>query len=413
MNSTSPRSAGALYYPYIHIQNPDWLRANLIIFPCVRRMVPVRYTPDDHPLIKEFTEPRSSNPPLLQTANLWSPRAQRAQCDLAGKLQRDLSDAEFVRRYGFDAARALVGKESYGFQIHIGKLSAPLREILMRCGLAWTPGSPEPYAAEGEYVEVHPTVGEAVMSTLAIACAQGEGLDIVGDERSGELRNFLLNKELDEVYDKLLRRQASLDSPKAPHGEALLEFILGIPGDLSVLTVERLHAFSEDRQAIENLLNALRQDAARIPAMDHGKDRDVAFKDAAAKVFEQWRADRLNMSGYGRALFSGKDATNLAANFFSKVADKTIAGSASGATATAVVNAGTAASGWWGSLVTGGIVGAAAGLVIGLVAHMGITYAAMRQREKTSPYRFLTTLQEAGVLFRSEVPLTTRSGDAC
>jgi hypothetical protein len=31
-----------LYYPYIHIQDPDWLKATLLIFSQVRRMTPVQ-----------------------------------------------------------------------------------------------------------------------------------------------------------------------------------------------------------------------------------------------------------------------------------------------------------------------------------------------------------------------------------
>jgi hypothetical protein len=34
--------------------------------------------------------------------------------------------------------------------------------------LAWQPHSPEPYDYYAEYVELHPRVGEAVISTLAV-----------------------------------------------------------------------------------------------------------------------------------------------------------------------------------------------------------------------------------------------------
>jgi hypothetical protein len=61
-----------------------------------------------------------------------------------------------------------------------------------------------------------------------------------------------------------------------------------------------------------------------------------------------------------------------------------------------------ASTGWLGSLAAGGIIGAGAGLVIGLVAHSGKTYYKRAQGEKNSPYRFLTTLENTGFVLQSE-----------
>jgi len=37
----------ALYYPFIHITDVNWLKATLLCFPGVRRMVPESYVPTD------------------------------------------------------------------------------------------------------------------------------------------------------------------------------------------------------------------------------------------------------------------------------------------------------------------------------------------------------------------------------
>jgi hypothetical protein len=42
------------------------------------------------------------------------------------------------------------------------------------------------------------------MATIAIASAQSDGLDIVGDERSGTLHRVLLEQDLDSIYDAWL-----------------------------------------------------------------------------------------------------------------------------------------------------------------------------------------------------------------
>jgi hypothetical protein len=388
MTSTTTSSAGALYYPYIHIEDPDWLRANLIIFPCVKRMVPANFTPRDKLGVAEFTRSFEGKKPLLQAADLWSDRAIHAQDSLAKRLKQDSKDKTFVARYGQEAARKLVGPNDYGFQIHVDKLSKELREALTKdTKLAWQPINPETWDGPG-YVEVHPKVGEAVMSTIAVACAKGEGLDIVGDERSGQLHECLLEKNSKRVYDAWLN-PTELNDPKPATGEELVEFILGIAGDLSVLSIEKIHQISAEREPINALLKAVREHAVRIPTMDEGENRDEAFKQAASEVLDRWDADRRNFSGFAREFF-GLEAANLASGFATKIADKTLGAAIA------------ASAGWLGSLAGGGLIGAGAGLVIGLITHGGVTYVKQGRREKSSPYRFLTTLETAGVFFRCE-----------
>lgn len=401
MSTPTRSSAGALYYPHIHIQNPDWLRANLILFPVVKRMVPFDWEPNDGDPIRPFAMPWGNREALLQPANLQSSRAIQAQNDLAAKLRRDAEDAEFLRRFGRDSNTDLRA-DPYGFQIHTGKLAKALRRVLKVDGAyAREPKLKEPSSEAQFYIQVHPRIGAAVMSTLAIACAQVEGLDIVGDERSGELRDCLLMRDLESVYDAWLGYRTVADPPRQPSGEELFEFILMVSGDLSALTVEQLHAFSAERAAIADVLTELRKEAAHIPAMDAGPQRDEAFRDAASKVLDQWQADSRNMRGFVRVLFGGGNLSKLTTNFAAKVAEKMFSGATAGAvTAAGGTTAGMTAGSASGSVLAGTIIGAGAGLAVGLVAHAaGSAWAVSR---RTRPYRFLTMLEKEGVVFRSD-----------
>jgi hypothetical protein len=398
MNYTRPKSAGALYYPYIHIRDMNWLRANLIIFPHIQRMLPFNYSPLDGDGIEEFTRCFGDKEPLLQPANIFTDRVIDAQRVLASKLKRDSESEDFKERFGIKAARS-AKTNNYGFQIHVEKLSYELKNSLRDSQLAFDPEVPEPYDGNSEYIEVHPRVGEAVMSTIAVACAQNDGLDIIGDGRSGELHSCLLEKRLDEVYESWLDPNRHLDAPPKATGEELMEFILGVPGDLSVLTAEKLHELAEEREPIDDLIGALRTHAAQIPAMAPGTNREDRFKQVATEVMEKWEGDRRNLRGFAKEFF-GIESNKLMTDFLSKSADKSLTGLATGATATAATGA--AGAGWFGSLVAGGLIGAGAGLVIGLIAHAGTTYYRISQREKNSPYRFLTVLEKEGVISRPE-----------
>src|SRR5215510_5029228 len=252
-----PVSAGALYYPYIHLED-NWLLANLLIFPCIKRMVPMGFTPPRDSLrVKALAERGHNKEPLLQRADLNTTRARRAQTNLANKLERDANDASFIKRYDQTAARALAKTRDYGFQIHMAKLSDDLKQALAGKRLAWNPVNKEPYAKRGEYVEVHPRVGQAVMSTLAIACAQDDGLDIVGDERSGDLHRCLLEKELNSVYESWLGIDTNMEPPPAASGEELMEFIVGMVGNPSKLSIDGLRSLAAEREPIDALIAEL------------------------------------------------------------------------------------------------------------------------------------------------------------
>ena len=266
------RFAGALYYPHIHVTDVNWLRANLLIFPHVQRMMPYLFVPDrDHPAVRSFTETYRGDYALLHPAKLFSKRAINAQEGLRQRLILDSQDSGFLEHFGKKAARAKVAAYDFGFQIHAGKLHPPLVDALSEGDrLAWKPVRTEPSLHSDEYLELHPRVGQVVMSTLAIACAQGAGLHVVGDKRSGDLHHTLIARDLDGLYDAWLHPERDLSPPAAPSATRLFEHVIGFASDVSSLSAKKILALTENREPIEALLSALARDASTIAAMDPG-----------------------------------------------------------------------------------------------------------------------------------------------
>ena len=88
----------ALYYPFIHITDVTWLKATLLCFPSVRRMVPQSYVPSDSAEIKEFCDiegPRGV--PLLTRVDLFSSEARAAEQRLLALLEEH--DSKIRARY--------------------------------------------------------------------------------------------------------------------------------------------------------------------------------------------------------------------------------------------------------------------------------------------------------------------------
>lgn len=281
-----------------------------------------------------------------------------------------------------------------GFQVHKGKLIPELQNALSDYCVAWAPTEWEQYDAYHEYVQMHPRLGQAVMSTLAVAAATGDGMDIVGDSRSGDLHTCLLEKKQSDVYDAWVHPEKQINGPHESQAEEVFEYMIGVYCDLTDVTPQSLRSLNEDREPLRKLLNRLKELAADIPAMDPGSRRDECFKDVASQVIEEWRSDRRSISGYWRRFF-GVELVEPGQAFFEKLSEKMFAGSdaAIGGAAATIAQGG----------LSGLIAGAGAGLMIGILSHGVKTYFRTAEIERDSPYRYLTIMEKAGVVYRSQL----------
>jgi hypothetical protein len=325
---------------------------------------------------------------LLRRANLFSDRSLAAQEVLAVKFFASTQDPEFLQRYGREAAEALLsGLDPYGFQIHRDRATLPVRDVLVDVGLAWEPIVSEPWDIDRRYIQMHPRVGQVVMSTIAVASAQSEGLDIVGDARSGPLHRVLLEQDLDSIYDAWLGD--SMPAPPSPASEEqVFEFMLASTADVSGLTPDALKAL--DREPLADLLKAIKREASEIPAMDPGPLRAERFADVTSKILADWRTDRQNLSPFWRSFFGG--AGREATGFMEKGAD--------GVT-TAI---GAATGGVTSGLLLGqfeqGLFAAGGSFIVGLATVAILTRRRLRDHAANSPYRYLTLLEQRGITFR-------------
>jgi len=388
-------SEQALYYPYIHIRDVAWLKATLLLFTEVQRMAPIfGKQADDDAEIETFTRTYGDQRrPLLGSAGIWGQRAVDAQRELARRLRKDAAKPGFVERFGRDAAEKLQLPDEPGFQIHQMKLAGELKSVLGDTGLAWDGRYHEPYAKNLDYIEMHPSIGEAVMSTIAIACAKADGLSIVGDRRSGPLHECLTQVRQEDVYDAWIQpKKKTLAEPLQPDGRELFDSFVCFACDTNELDAEVLSKMGADREPIRKLMQALNDRAARMPAMDPGKRRAEQFFDETLDILKAWNSDRNNMQNYWKE-FLGIDAAEPGKDFFEKLVTKL--------TLPATLSAPAAVANAVGPDSASPLMTTFAGICVGLVFHGAKTYVARRKQERGSPYHYLTLLNKAGVLYRT------------
>jgi len=218
----------ALFYPYIHFRDVEWLKRTLLVFPHIVRMVPEQYVPQDNPFVQQLAYAETRRGPLVRRAELFTPDVILAQRQLKAKLQRDLEHHgdDFIRRFGRATTDAEKPPGDRGFQMHRAKTMPELIPFLEESGLAWEPTHPDDY----NYCELHPRIGQAVLSTIAIACAQDEGLDVVtdpADQESRMLDDHLATEGKDRIYEAWVHHASDgTKRAKKPDGSAILKVLV-------------------------------------------------------------------------------------------------------------------------------------------------------------------------------------------
>lgn len=373
----------ALNYPYIHIRSVDWLKRTLLVFPHVVRMVPEHFETFDVPEIKEFCRTEGRRGPLLRTANIFARPIIDAQTKLIKEIERDLKkdSKNFLKKFGKQAANRVRNEGDQGFQIHARKVTGHLGDFLFESELAW-------HADRGHnhgwgYIELHPQIGEAVIATLAFACAENEGLQIVTE--FPELHGRVIGQTEKSVFRACLDGSSRIDEDT---DEQAIQFLVYRRCDPNKLSAERLAALNQEWEALASFRDALQKAATRIPRQIKDKTiREKYLNDVVSDIYKKWEADRANLSNYVAELF-GDGVLSQPGKLLEKVAEKALTPMTAGGGA-----------GILGSLTLGALTGAAAGFAVGLVTYAATGWTKLERKERESSFRYLTMLERSGVSF--------------
>ncbi|PXA90298.1 hypothetical protein DMC25_06720 [Caulobacter sp. D4A] len=385
----------ALNYPYIRVRDANWLKQTLLLFPHVARMRP-RWAPPDDPEIETFRWAAKDQNPLLRSVNLHSQAVRNAQRRLMLKIAECLEtdEAAFRARFAKEAfeghynasADDLWGQRlnpSAGFQIHADKIFYHFSEFLEFKDLCWAPERPH-----GEhYLEVHPRLGAAIMTTLAFAAARDEGLRVVTEFPD------LHGQMIAAGDDNLLHRLSEGDTPKPEpiNGHRIAEIIVYQRCDVGHLSAEDMVALTEERAAFARFRQALEEEAKALPPeIGNPKILQQYLDDTVNDILARWQKDRAGFTPLAKAVF-GDEAINEPRSLLQKIAEKALTSEVGGSAATGTL---------MGGLTNHTLAGAAAGCAIGLAVHTLKSWRQVAKREAESPWKYLTTLEKGGVGFR-------------
>lgn len=378
----------ALNYPYIRVRDVDWLKSTLLLFPHVARIRPAIGAPPDDPEIEAFGKVIGARGlPLLRSFEAdhtnWHEH-ERLLSDLRKALALD--GDRLRRRFGHEATEkeALrIAKDSAAiwhdrfasrwFQLHSDKIFPPLRTLLEDNGLAWQPSHPD----GDKYLEMHPTVGEGVMASLAFTIARSRGCQLITE--FPKIYNKTVQSSVEDVFSAITStRPRRLQNPVfTKKSERIVEVIIYQHCDVSRLDAESLALISNERETLFDFQAELQKFATRIPddMTDEGEIKSHV-EDAAHEVLKRWERSRSllgNINGFLR------EESQSALKDFAKDGFK---GAAQGALFSAP---------------TGQVwLGTAAGAAIGL-AFRTIFGSSGKAGGEDPPLRYLSLLRKHGV----------------
>jgi len=397
----------ALNYPYIRIRNVEWLKRTLLVFPHVARIAPSYGAPEDAAEVAKFCNLIGRRGPLLRNVNLDDTGIWDDQRELKGRISDAMSidRKRFVERFGREATlrdTALLRESasvwqdrdaSRTFQLHGQKVFIDLLHFLFENGLAWHPQ----YSHGDGYVEMHPRLGEAVLATLAFACAKNEGLSLVTE--FPQIYGRTIHRSKEEILQSCLDPTPSTVKvdKQEPAQTNLFEFVVHQRCDVSKLTPETLLALNKDWEAIGSFKDSLEKLTADIPpGIGDPKILHQRFTEKADRILARWKEDNKNLPQRLRALFSGdgEEATKV----LEKLVEKAVDGDAK------AVGAGAASGGLIDFLSVGhlsyhAVLSAAAGLAVAIVVRTGRNVVAAKKKQKEDPFRYLTMMHKAGVSY--------------
>ncbi|MGJ4911287.1 hypothetical protein [Bradyrhizobium sp. HKCCYLS2033] len=365
---------GGLYYPYIKFRNEQWLKSTLLVFPKVFRMIPDRFHPEDSEGVRDL-----ESKGLLDYADLSTPGVRRALGILLKKIERDVeADPRFAARFSkaaSDRMKRLTG-DPYGYQLHSFK-AKQLLEQLKDLDLAWAPEMPD----GDHYLEMHPHIGEGIMSTLAVACALDDGLDIVADE--APLHDCVVRHAEDELYSKLIKRRRRDAFHTFSVDRCKIELLVFQQFDLSKLTATNIIKLHKEGNELARFHDEMTKVAQSIRAMREEARFEHRLKEKVGTIIADWEKSKAKPRSFIKEFFGGSEKP--AGDFLKKVAELAAGPTVAGAAV--------------GGLTTGALLGAAAGLGVALVIHTSSSVRAVQRNAQDSPYRVLTLLEKSGAAF--------------
>jgi hypothetical protein len=355
--STKAVERPVLYYPYIHVRPEDepWLKATLLLHPSVVRMVPPDYPTEDAENLLPYISKEGSAGPLLDEISTSYNTAQAAKERLFkhAKDHLDYLKLHYTKEH-----------TSQETKIQQTKFISDLLELLKANDLAWKTTGEGRYGKR-DWCGLHPTLGNAIMSTIAVNIASDKGWHIITPNPA--LHEDLLGTTEEEIFRRLTN---AAHPPKSgltqQTANELGELVLMTSINLEKLRVEDIVELQSEKQDLRGFRDMLVERVQRIGDINDPEARAKALVALNEEVQSAWADYKAAVPArIAKTLF---DATNIKPPEL----------------------AGTLLSGAAGKyLISSGL-----GLAVIFLTYAGVQLVKDHKEREKSPYKYLSTIEK-------------------
>lgn len=211
-----------LYYPTISILNPSWLPKALLYWDGVATIAPAKYL-DDPSRFSSFTQAllREGLIEIVQPEGY----AYSHYEEFTAFFELVLRNADSFILEPHELNRFSITP----YQLHMGKMGYQFSSKLVRANLAWR--------VDDEWLLVHPKLGDAFMTFLAILIGQETDRDPVTDRFTGVSSLFYVDRHVASKHSAAVRSALR---------NSILDEILPVPKGLyGMKGLERVRCFKE------------------------------------------------------------------------------------------------------------------------------------------------------------------------
>lgn len=240
----------ALYYPYIHLNDGNWVKVAALYYEGLERIVPADFITHDSDIVKSLNDEFqfvSNIDPGKKAQEIGDDFLEFARDELANENRRK----QIIQTIG----TKLPPKSR--FRIHKLKMATQLREELPKIGLAKRSMKSSPW------YDFEPVTGALYMTCLANQMAESRGLPIITD---------------DPVYQPLIRtlqrvsRYEYVQRANAGHALASMVIESAIPENINSVSTQQVIRFrrkhDDERRKFYNAINNLARDIPKIQESD-------------------------------------------------------------------------------------------------------------------------------------------------
>ena len=240
---------------------------------------------NDLPEIAALASAKGPDGYLIQSARLKDKRVADANQFLLKQIHHNLPQLQEKFADEITPMKLRGVFEIYRRKFLVDNAGSDVVTALFDHRLAWRSSRP---VDPDEWVCVHPDLGSALMSYLALAVARNEGLDIVTDR--AHLHESLIAEKEEDVFGKLLGLPDSKNGNETEDfADDLGQLIVTTQFDVSVLDARDILELLNKKSDLRSFRQKVASAAAEIPPEAGPEERIERLKVKKDQLIEEWK----------------------------------------------------------------------------------------------------------------------------